>query len=299
MNLKFRELPAGIEPPETTAGQFSATISIADLVVRLEGLPEKLYQRVTDRYSVYLSSDTGVPTHTAKIAQGEASYLDLSPDGHLRVEEDFNGTSGLTLISHNFAARASADLSSGYVLLSDPENTLHAAICIENYLLRILAGLALRAGGFFLHSCGIENGGKAYLFFGSSGMGKSAVATLTPGLQVLSDDIIYVAAKEWGFMAFSTPFWGALAPLTRERLSFPIAGCYRIRKATFTRCTEVDRAEALGLIVPCCPFVSESLRRDSMLVPNILRFLGEVRAHELFLPLEPEFWKLIKREERQ
>lgn len=294
MNRSFREISGILEHPDSAAGSLAATISIDELVVRLEGLPDKLHQRITDKYSVYVTDNSAAPTHSARIGSGETSYLPLSEDGYLRVEEEFDD-GGLTLVSHNFAAAATADLSRGGVLLSDPEDTVHAAVCIENYLLRIFAGLALRAGGFFLHSCGIENGGEAYVFFGYSGMGKSAVATLTPGLPVLSDDMIYIVPKEGRFMAASTPFWGALTQLTKERLVLPVAGCYRIRKTTCTKCVEIGSARALGLMVPCCPFVAGKERRDSMLVPNILKFLAEVSVHELFLPLEPEFWKLIKR----
>lgn len=294
MNRSFRELSGALEPQDATAGSFSATISIDDLVVRLEGLPDKLHQRITDKYSVYLADESAVPTHAARVGAGEKSYLPPSPDGYLRVEEEFTAE-GLALMSHNFAAAASADLSRGCVLLSHPEDTVHAAVCIENYLLRIFSGLALRAGGFFLHSCGIENGGEAYIFFGYSGMGKSAVATLTPGLPVLSDDMIYIVPKHGKYMAASTPFWGALTQLTKERLVLPVAGCYRIRKTTYTKCVDIGSAQALGLMIPCCPFVPGKERRDSMLVPNILEFLREVRVHELSLPLEPEFWKLIRR----
>jgi hypothetical protein len=67
-------------------------------------------------------------------------------------------------------------------------------------------------GGFEVHACGVVVGGRAVLFCGKSGAGKSTTARLwrrhRPGTLVLSDDRIAVRAGAGGYRAWGTPWHG-------------------------------------------------------------------------------------------
>jgi len=69
-----------------------------------------------------------------------------------------------------------------------------------------------REGGFEVHACGVVVGGRAVLFCGRSGAGKSTTARLwrrhRPGTLVLSDDRIVVRAGAGGYRAWGTPWHG-------------------------------------------------------------------------------------------
>jgi hypothetical protein len=70
-----------------------------------------------------------------------------------------------------------------------------------------------RAGGLVVHACGIAWGGRAVLFCGRSGAGKTTTARLFrrhyPEAQVLSDDRIVLRRHGSGWRAFGTPWHGS------------------------------------------------------------------------------------------
>ena len=68
-----------------------------------------------------------------------------------------------------------------------------------------------RGRGVILHACGIEWGGKGYLFAGESGAGKSTAARLwdrQKGVAVLSDDRTIVRNKDGQYWIYGTPWHG-------------------------------------------------------------------------------------------
>lgn len=71
-----------------------------------------------------------------------------------------------------------------------------------------------------LHACGIKENGKAYLFSGFSGAGKSTMAKQWLGLEgikVLNDDRIIVRELRGVFYAYGTPWHGELSKCEPER----------------------------------------------------------------------------------
>lgn len=69
-----------------------------------------------------------------------------------------------------------------------------------------------RHGGMEVHGCGIAWRGRALLFCGVSGAGKTTTATLwhrRPGVEVLSDDRMIVRERQGRPWAFGTPWHGS------------------------------------------------------------------------------------------
>ncbi len=70
-----------------------------------------------------------------------------------------------------------------------------------------------RAGGLVVHACGVASDGRALLFCGRSGAGKTTIARLFrrhhPKARVLSDDRIVLRRGGSGFRAFGTPWHGS------------------------------------------------------------------------------------------
>ncbi len=69
-----------------------------------------------------------------------------------------------------------------------------------------------RTGGFEVHACGIVLGGRAILFCGRSGAGKSTTARLwrrfRRGTTILSDDRMVIRPRGKGYCAYGTPWHG-------------------------------------------------------------------------------------------
>lgn len=65
-----------------------------------------------------------------------------------------------------------------------------------------------RKKGFFIHASGVVKNGKAHIFSGPPGSGKSTIARLSKGLAVISDDFVCVKRYRGAYRAYSTPWYG-------------------------------------------------------------------------------------------
>src|SRR4029077_15541177 len=67
-------------------------------------------------------------------------------------------------------------------------------------------------GGFLLHGASAIRNGRAFLFSGVSGAGKTTISRLAPKDAVLlTDEISYIRRGDPGYLACGTPFAGELA----------------------------------------------------------------------------------------
>lgn len=62
--------------------------------------------------------------------------------------------------------------------------------------------------GFFIHASGVIKDGKAHIFAGPPGSGKTTVARLSKGLPVISDDFVCIKRSNGAYRAHSTPWYG-------------------------------------------------------------------------------------------
>ena len=78
---------------------------------------------------------------------------------------------------------------------------------------RILHSLLLaRQGGLLVHAASAVRNGRAFLFAGVSGAGKTTISRLAPpDATLLTDEISYLRREGEGYVAYGTPFAGELA----------------------------------------------------------------------------------------
>ncbi|MDD5307010.1 MAG: hypothetical protein PHU25_06785 [Deltaproteobacteria bacterium] len=73
----------------------------------------------------------------------------------------------------------------------------------------ILVCLLARGFGLMIHGCGVDDGGRGYLFAGQSGHGKTTMARLWQGeARVLNDDRIVLRARDERLVMYGTPWHG-------------------------------------------------------------------------------------------
>lgn len=270
-------------------GEGVLSVAVGPVSVRFDGLPGRWLGELTERYTPFLHG--GQPLHRVAVQLGEAAYLQPSADGFLRVEESTHAE-GEVLLSLDFAGFRPA-AGDGVLRVSRPESLEHISGALENYLRWVVADLALARSGFVLHSAGLVRGGRAYLFFGHSGAGKSTVCGLSEGATLLSDDLVLVMRSWDGFGACTTPFRGTLAQGAKARGQFPVAGAFRLRQSTGVKVAPVPLGLAVGMVLSCCPFVSDPSKRSEMLLPTVEAFCSAVPVRELFFRKEPSFWGVV------
>lgn len=115
-------------------------------------------------------------------------------------------------------------------------------------------------GGIPIHSSVNVFEGKAILFLGESGTGKSTHTRLwrenVPGASLLNDDSPILRVKEidekrWSVEANGSP-WSGKTPCYKKEC-YPIAAIVRISQAPYNKITLLPKIGALGAIYPSCP----------------------------------------------
>jgi hypothetical protein len=160
-------------------------------------------------------------------------------------------------------------------------------------LLRILLTMVLLPQrGFLLHGATVVRDGRAYIFFGRSGAGKSTVASLSPQGSVLTDEISLLRFSKGSWHAHGTPFWGEFRAAGINRM-FPVAGLYLLEQAS-QECVELlSMKQALRALLPCVLFFASEKRAHETLLRTLMSLIAEIPCHRLHFRRNPEFWRVI------
>lgn len=157
-------------------------------------------------------------------------------------------------------------------------------------LIRILLTVALLPKqGFLLHAASIVRDGRAYIFMGKSGAGKSTVASLSPEGSVLTDEISLVRFVDGEWRAHGTPFWGEFRAAGHNR-NYPIAGIYCLTQAREDRVAQLKPKELLRAMLPCVLFFSPEQRANEALLNILMRFVHEAPGYRLHFRKGVAFW---------
>jgi hypothetical protein len=196
-----------------------------------------------------------------------------------------------TLVAHDTIALSRFDAEGEIVLpagdtgpvragfrVAESANSLEAAI-------RIGASIALpRRGGLILHASAVAAHGRAWIFAGVSGAGKSTIASLlagaSPELIKIADELIIIKPAATGaFAAHVTPFIGSQG--LPHRASMPVAALHFLVQARQHRRVPVARPDAVReLLRHVLVYVAEPMTAGRVLaVASSLA--GQVPCHRL------------------
>ena len=163
-------------------------------------------------------------------------------------------------------------------------------------VLRIVHSLVLaeETDGFLLHSASAIRNGRAFLFSGLSGAGKTTIARLAPpDVTLLSDEISYIRKSGAAYRAFGTPFAGELG-IAGERVSAPLAAIYFLEQGAENRIRPMPAAVAVRKLLRNVLFFAE----DDELVENLFdlgcEFISAIEPFELTFRPERRVWELIE-----
>jgi hypothetical protein len=162
-------------------------------------------------------------------------------------------------------------------------------------VLRIVHTLVLaEEGGFLVHGASAIRNGKAFLFAGVSGAGKTTISRLAPAeATLLTDEISYVRKEGDGYVAYGTPFAGELAK-PGENVRAPVGALYLLAKGLENRIEPIPVLEAArGLLTNILFFA-----HDPDLVAAVFRsaceFVEAVPVSALTFFPDERVWELIR-----
>jgi len=162
-------------------------------------------------------------------------------------------------------------------------------------VLRIVHSLVLAGeGGFLLHSASAMRGGRAFLFSGLSGAGKTTISRLAPSdVTLLTDEVSYVRRDRESYRAFGTPFAGELARVG-ENVSAPIAALYLLEKGPANRIDPVSTSEATQRIMRNILFFAEEPDLVRRVFEAACEFVARVPVYRLTFFPDERVWELIR-----
>jgi hypothetical protein len=175
------------------------------------------------------------------------------------------------------------------------EDRTHA---LENAVRCLVGRIAVEEGGFAMHAAGVLKDGRAWLFAGKSGSGKTTAVGLSGPCISLGDDFALVIPSGEGWSTAAVPFDNSgRAPADPPAGLYLLAGVWRLYQSPETGVEKLSRLATEASVMACVSYpgtVSDMLER---LVDNVRRFGSRVRFEHLHFRPDPGFWEAIREAE--
>ena len=160
--------------------------------------------------------------------------------------------------------------------------------------LRILHSLILASeGGLLIHAASAIRNGKAFLFAGVSGAGKTTISRLAPAdVKLLTDEISYLKCNEHGYAAYGTPFAGELAKVG-ENAEAPLAAIYMLDKGPANTIEHMRDAEAVRMLLRNVLFFANDPDLTDRVFETACKLTSSVPIYRLTFFPDEHVWELI------
>ncbi len=260
---------------------YQITVEIGGMPILLHMQDDSFRQMLARRYAGFVDS-AAPPRFEFDIDLTTPSRR--TPDEDLRVEIR-DGT--WRLRRGDFRAQWNPDAGRGRIRQTANPYSIDSVLRIVHTL--ILA----QEGGFLLHSAGAIRNGRAFLFSGVSGAGKTTISGLAPpDVTLLTDEVSYIRRTDAGYRACGTPFAGELARVG-ENCSAPIGSLFFLKQGPKNKLEPMARAEAIRRLMRNILFFAE----DAALVDNVLQsaceFVEHVPVQCLTFTPDSRVWRMI------
>jgi hypothetical protein len=265
-----------------------ATAAGQEVVIEIGGMPTRVcsespefVRTLEDRYSGFVSPEA------RPVIQFD---VELVPSGRIIGEDDVavRFESGRWLIERN-DLRAEWDAVERRCRIAQSPNPYSM-----DTALRIIHTLILaREGGLLVHAASAVRNGKAFVFAGVSGAGKTTIASLAPAdAMLLTDEISYLRRKGHGFVAYGTPFAGEMAR-QGENIQAPQAALYFLEKGPENAIEPMRGGEAVRRLLENVLFFAHDPELVGLVFETAYELVRRVPVYQLTFVPDQRVWELI------
>ena len=245
--------------------QLSIAIGQVPLTLHFDG--EKLRQRAGRRYARFRASQAdGLPIFLASDcapALDSAEFAYTLDDASVSLD---SATAHFRGVRHEFA--------------------------LDSLLRILLSVVLLPHRGFLLHAATVVRKGRAYVFTGRSGAGKSTIAALSPPGSVLTDEISLLRFSCAAWQAYGTPFWGEFRAAGANS-HLPVAGIYTLVQSPEDTVERLSVKQALRALLPNVLFFASSQPQTQQLLQVLAGAAKEIPIYRLHFRRHDRFWEVI------
>ena len=257
------------------------TIDIGEIPIRLEPTDAAFGRTVAERYAGFVNS-AAHPEFEFDVLLENAGRADAED---VRV---WKSGSVWKLERGDFRAEWNPVSRSGWVRQSANPYSIDTVLRITHTL--VLA----EQGGFLVHASSAIRNGRAFLFAGVSGAGKTTMARLAPAdVTLLTDEISYVRRAGAGYRAYGTPFAGELEQ-PGENVAASVGGLYLLEKGAENRIEAVDPATAARSLLRHILFFARDGRLVKQVFASAMEFVSRVSVSKLVFTPDWRAWELIR-----
>ena len=263
-----------------------ACVEIGGIPIALSTCDDRFLDLLRQRYAGFLSSSP--PEFELEF---DLTSTGPASDDDVRVRRNVDDGEWI-LERGDFRARWAPRTGRGHVRQNANPYSLDS-------VLRILHSMILaERGGFLLHAASAICDGRAYLFSGVSGAGKTTMTRLAPAdITLLTDEISYLRPSADGYAAFGTPFAGELAK-AGENCTAPVSALFFLEKGSENRVDELSSAEAVRRLMRNILFFAEDRGLTEKLFATACDFVGRVPICRLMFYPDARVWDEVRNFER-
>lgn len=202
--------------------------------------------------------------------------------GHTRLSKTWDGSYYLEIGYHDtgiFIANTDFSRITASVDAESPD----CGSILASMLRIVFAQTVILRDGISIHASAVAACGRAYLFLGKSGTGKSTHAGMwlrnIPGSHLLNDDNPTVRLVDGKLVAFGTP-WSGKTPCYRDE-SYPVGGIVRLVQSDSDIFTQKKDVAAFVALLPSCSAIHCDVTLQSRICDTITRIIELVPVGEL------------------
>lgn len=267
-------------PPPAVARQAGVTVEVGGIPIFLQTDDEDFRSLLKQRYAGFVNP-SAVPAGEFAIHLGPPAKASQE-DAHV-----FRSGSAWRLERGDFRAEWDARSRRGWVRQSPNPYSIDAVLRMVHTL--VLA----EEGGFLVHAASGLRNGRAFVFAGISGAGKTTMARLAPpDATVLTDEISYIRRSGSGYHAYGTPFAGELARVGANAVA-PLAALYFLEKGPDNRIEPIGESEAAGALLRNILFFADDAALVKRVFESALEFVSRVHLAQFVFAPDERAWELI------
>lgn len=274
-------------------------LKIAGLRVRIELHDEYEGLKMPESYMPFVTEPTNdAPDVTLTVKSGyERAAEGMNPVssgmndlGEARLYHN-GGEYAVDLLPHPSSSfrtmHISEDFTTGRLQLPGDR---YAAFTVDSMLRILYSQAVVLHHGFMLHSAAVVRDGKAVLFMGKSGTGKSTHAQLWlrefAGTSLLNDDNPVVRVSADGTVTVYGSPWSGKTPCYRNAEA-PVEAMIRLEQAPVNRYTELSNIDAFVAVLPGVSVITHSRKLYGEACSSVVEALKCVKVGKLECTPEP------------
>jgi hypothetical protein len=160
---------------------------------------------------------------------------------------------------------------------------------------RILHSLLLaKQGGLLVHAASAVRNGRAFLFAGVSGAGKTTISRLAPSdATLLTDEISYLRREGDQYFAYGTPFAGELGQ-PGANIRAPLATLYLLAQGPENRIDPLSEADATRALLESVLFFAHDAELVGRVFDSVYELVQKVPVQRLTFVPDSRVWEGIE-----